>query len=285
MTQPAISQHVRSLESQFDLDLFERHGRHVSITDAGRVLVPLARDLLQRGHRLEETMESLHGEVVGLLRIGCSTAAGKYVLPRVLAGLREVHPLVDVVCHVTTRRSALDLLRAGDVQVALTSLREPLNGIEYRPFLTDRIVLIAPPQHRWSKAAAPISVRKLTEELFISREEESGTVEAVREGLAHHDVSIEDLQVHMVVGNSEAVRMTVAEGIGVAFVSAMVAAEAVELGKVAVIDVENLDLTRTLYIARDAGRPAGRTQAAFWDYAFSPANDEIRRRPADLTLP
>ncbi len=285
MTQPAVSQHVRSLEKRFDVALFERFGRHVTITDAGRALVSMARDLVERGHRIEETMASLHGQVVGLLKIGCSTAAGKYVLPKVLAGLRILHPQVDVVCHVTTRRTALGLLQSGEAQVALTSLREPIKNVEYRPYLTDRIVLIAPPDHTWALRGGGITVGDLTTERFVSREEGSGTIDALREGLAHHDLTLDDLSVHMVLGNSEAVRMAVAEGIGLAFVSAMVAAEALAAGTVSVVAVEDLELTRTLYMARDVSRPATRTQTAFWDFAFSPANDEIRRRPASVITP
>jgi DNA-binding transcriptional LysR family regulator len=280
MTQPAVSQQIRALEERFGIELFQRFGRHVALTDTGRALVPMGRDLLDRGHQLEESVASLRGEVVGQLRIGCSTAAGKYILPRLLAGLRSRHPQVEVVCHVTTRRLALDLLRTGEVQVALTSLREPIKGIEYRPFLTDRIILITPPDHPWVQRTTPVRVAELTEERFVAREEGSGTIDAVREGLAHHDLTLGDLQVHMTLGNSEAIRMAVAEGLGVAFVSAMVAAEAVAAGSVATCDVEGLQLSRTLSMARDVSRPASRVQSAFWDYSFSPENEELRRRPA-----
>lgn len=282
MTQPAVSQQIRSLEQRLVTDLFDRSGRNVSLTAAGRTLIPLARDVMDRAVHLEESMASIEGEVVGLLKIGCSTAAGKYVLPRLLAGLRAAHPRVDVVCNVTNRKSALDQLRSGEVQVALTSLREPLRAIEYRPFLTDRIVLIAPRGHPWARRGATITVAELLRERFIVREDASGTTEAVRGALARHDISLEELKVNMVLGNSEAIRMAVGEGIGVGFVSGMVAAEAVMAGTVSVVPVENLDITTTLFMARATDRPATRAQGAFWEYAFSPDNDEIRRRPARL---
>ena len=280
MSQPAVSQHIRSLEDRFGVALFERFGRHVTLTDTGRALIPMARDLIELSHQVEEAMSSLHGEVIGLLKIACSTAAGKYLLPRLLAGLRARHPQVEVICHVTSRGAALDLLRTGEVQVALTSLREPIKGIEYRPFLIDRIVLIVAPDHPWALRRQPVKVQELTRERFISREEGSGTSDAVREGLSHHGLSLGDLQVHLTLGNSEAIRTAVAEGIGVAFVSAMVAAESVAAGTVAVCEVEDLELTQTLYMARDVNRLAARVQAAFWEYAFSTENEELRRRPA-----
>jgi len=84
VTQPTVSMHIRSLEERLGLDLFERSGRNVILNEAGQTLVPLVRDILQRCVRIEETMVSLEGEIVGRLQIGCTTASGKYLLPRIL---------------------------------------------------------------------------------------------------------------------------------------------------------------------------------------------------------
>ena len=279
VTQPAVSMQIRGLEKRLGITLFDRVGRHVKLSEAGQALVPMARDLVDRSINIEESMASLHGEVVGVLRIGCSTAAGKYVLPRILAGLRARHSRVEVVCHVTGRHAALQLLKDGEVQVALTSLREPIKGIEYRPFLTDHIVLITPPEHPWAKRRAAVTPAELTEETFILREDGSGTMEAIREGLAWHDMTVGHLDRAMTLGNSEAIRMAVAEGIGVSFVSLMVADEAARAGRVAIVDVADLALSRTLHMAHDVDRPATRAQAAFWEFAFSPESDAVRRLP------
>jgi DNA-binding transcriptional LysR family regulator len=284
ITQPSVSMQIRSLEESLGAQLFERSGRAVRLTDVGRTLVPLARDLVERSIRVEEAIASLEGEVIGLLTIGCTTAAGKYVVPKLLAGLQARHPRVEVVCHVTTRRHALDLLRDGEAQIAITSLREPAKGIEYRPFATDRIVLITPPDHPWT-IGGPITPADLAEGRFIRREEGSGTLAALKEALAWHDLSLDHLPTVMTLGNSEAIWMAVAEGLGVAFVSSMVAGPPASMGSVAVVEVEGLHLTRTLYMVRDAARPASRAQSAFWDYAFSAESEAVRLRPSRVPGP
>jgi DNA-binding transcriptional LysR family regulator len=285
ITQPSVSMQIRSLEKALGARLFDRSGRAVRLTDVGRTLVPLARDLLERSIHLEETISSLEGEVIGLLTIGCTTAAGKYVVPKLLAGLRGRHPRVEVVCHVTTRRQALDLLRDGEAQIAITSLKEPARDIEYRPFATDRIVLISPPDHPWALREGPITPGELGDGQFIRREEGSGTLAALKDALAWHDLSIDDLPTLMTLGNSEAIWMAVAEGLGVAFVSSMVAAPPAAMGSIAIVDVAGLQLSRTLYMARDVARPASRAQSAFWDYAFSPESEAVRRRPSLIPGP
>jgi DNA-binding transcriptional LysR family regulator len=83
----------------------------------------------------------------------------------------------------------------------------------------------------------------------------------------------------MSMGNAEAIRMAVQERIGVAFVSVLVAREAHEAGNVAIVPVDGLDITKTLYMIRNPQRPATRAQTAFWDYAFAPENEAIRELP------
>ena len=260
VTQPTVSVQIRSLEDRLGIALVDGTGGHVGI---------------------EDTMVSLQGEIVGLLQIGCTTASGKYVLPRILGELRKAHPRVEVQVRITTRHDALELLRSGDVQVAVTSLQEPAKDLDYRRFATDHIVLIAPPDHRW--AHVRIRPADLVEGEFISREPGSGTVAAVREALAGHDLGVDDLPQIMELGNSEAIRIAVAEGIGVAFVSAMVATEAGR-NEVAIVDIEGFHPERTLYMVRDSSRSATRAQAAFWDYAFSDETAALRDRITNLVV-
>lgn len=280
ISQPAISMQIRSLEEKLKVPLFTRTGRQVALTEPGRVLIPMARNIIDHTIHLEETMASLQGEVVGVLKLGCSTAAGKYVIPKLMAGFHAHYPRVGLVCDVTGRHMALEKLREGDVQLAMTSLREPYKGIEYRPFLTDRIVLIVPPDHPWASLDRPLKPKELLEGNFILRESASGTRAAVVEGLSWHDMTLEDLERVMVLGNSEAICGAVQEKIGVGFVSTSVACEATKAGRVVPIQIEGMDLTTTLFMARDTDRPATRAQAAYWDFAFSTENEDIRREPS-----
>jgi DNA-binding transcriptional LysR family regulator len=279
VSQPAVSMQVRALETRLGIELFHRSGRNVALTEAGRALVPMARELVNRAIQVEEVMASMQGEVTGLLRLGCSTTAGKYVLPKLIAGLRERHHQVQVVCDIGTQGDALQMLLDGGIQIAITSLCEPHKDIEYRPFLTDRIVLIAPPDHPWAQDGRAIQPDELVNENIILREEDSGTLHAIKQGLAWHNLSVDSLNVVMVLCTSEAIRVAVQERIGVSFVSKIVAAEAVGAGLLAIVDVEGMELGQTLYLARHVRRPATSAQTAFWDYAFAPENEAIRRIP------
>ena len=280
ISQPSVSMQIRALESRMGVELFHRSGRSVTLTEAGQALVPLARSLAAQAVHAEEAMASHTGEIVGRLRIVCTTTAGKYLLPQLVSGLLKRHPMVSVECQVVHRGLAIERLCDGHAQIGITSLREGSEDtLEYRPFVTDRIALITPVDHPWVTREKAITPADLATERFIVREDASGTQHAVREALAWHDLDLDDLQTVMTMGNAEAIRMAVQEQIGVGFVSVLVAREAVDAGHLAMVPVKGLDITKTLYMIRDRRRPATPAQTAFWDYAFAPENELLRELP------
>ena len=285
ISQPAVSMQIRALEGRMGMDLFRRSGRSVALTEAGQAMIPMARDLCHRAISLEEAMASLEGDVVGMLKLVCTTTAGKYVLPRLLARFRDVNGRVEVACMVVGRDTAFARLADGEGHVGLASATDDIRGLEYRPFMTDQIALITPPGHRWALRNGPIRPEELLEERFIVRERSSGTSQAVREALAWHDLAPDDLQQSMLLGNSEAIRMAVQEGLGLAFVSTMVAYEAVQAGTLSIVPVEGMDISKTLFMIRNPEIPSTTAGAAFWEFAFAEENKDIRLRPGVTGVP
>jgi len=274
MSQPAVSMQIRSLEDRIGIKLFQRSGRHIELSEAGIALLPLARELVNLSVSAEETMASLKGSVVGLLKLACSTSGGKYILPKLIARFIDEFPEVQVACDVVSRGLALGALTGGTTQLAITSLKEPSRDLEYRLFTTDSVTLVAPPDHPWAKLRE-ISVDELCQGRFIVRELTSGTQQAVIQALANHDLSLNSLPKVMTLGNSEAIVMAVAEGIGVAFVSRRVMEGFITEGRVVPIRVEGLAIQQQLYMARHAHRAATGPQAAFWEFVYRPENSRI----------
>ena len=215
MSQPSVSQHIQSLEKHFKTKLFTRSGRNLQLTDAGLSLVPLAREMVRQSIRIDETMASLQGEVYGHLKVGCSTTPGKYILPPLLARFHNKYPQVKVTCHVTPQTQAIKLLCDGDIHFALTS--HPLESCretEFREFLCEEVVLIVPLNHPWAERDE-IEPEELYEADFISREEDSGSFIVVRDALYEIGISVNQLKIFLILGNSEAIALSVQEGLGV----------------------------------------------------------------------
>src|SRR5512141_1879208 len=112
LSQPAISFQIQALEQRLNLQLFQRSGRRIALTEAGRDLLPMAREMVGLSTRIEETMSAQQGIVKGHLNVGCSTSPGKYVLPGLIGAFRSQYPLVQFTVDVMDRQLVEEKLLA-----------------------------------------------------------------------------------------------------------------------------------------------------------------------------
>lgn len=148
LSQPAVSQIVQGLERQLGTQLFLRQGRTAQLNEAGQVLVSMARELVTSSQRVEQTMLSLHGEVIGEMSVGCSTASGKYLLPGMIAHFRREFPHVRINVLVTSRDSVINKLLSAEICLGVSSKMIEHQELEYQNFFQDDVILIAPANHR-----------------------------------------------------------------------------------------------------------------------------------------
>ena len=275
MSQPAVSQQIQSLEQHLGVELFERNGRRISLSAAGQTLLPKARDLIRNCRQVEEAAMALAGEVTGHLSIGCSTASGKYLLPRLLAQYREQYPLVRGTVRIGGRASVIEWLSAGEVDLAVTSERVQRSGLHFRRFFQDEIVLIVPRHHPWA-TRENVQPEELYGERFILREASSGTHLALLEGLDQVSVDADRLETVLTLGNAEAIVIAVEEGIGLGFVPNVTANRCMALGRIQAVPVENLEMRRWLYLVNNSQQPQTPALQAFWKFVDTiPTSNEL----------
>ncbi len=265
LSQPAISQSIQSLERRFNIALFSRQGHTARLSDGGKALLPLARELLASARRVEETMNTLNGMVAGHIHLACSTASGKYLMPARLAQFRAEYPAVRVDVQVCSRDVVVQQLLEEEVDFVVSSRQLDHRDLEFVPFYTDEATLIVPADHPWAHSKR-IYPDDLLDEALILREEGSGTYTALYEALRAHDIAPEMLNVAMTLGNAEAVALAVEEGIGIGFVSKLAAARSVALGRAVEVAIEGFDLRHALYFVRNRRTPMTHSQRTFWEF-------------------
>lgn len=282
LSQPAISQTINNLEKHFGTKLFARQGRSLYLTEIGQALRPMALELVSAARRMEESVSSLQGEVIGEFEIGCSTASGKYLLPNLIAVFRRIFPQVRINVLVTSRDSVIKKLLSGEIAMGISSRRVDHRELDYQDFFTDEVILIVPAGHPWTDFRR-VYPDDLLEEPIILREEGAGTLEVLKKGLLQHDISMDMLNVAMGIGNAEAIEIAVEEGIGVAFISQLAAARGLENGRVVEVEVEGMDLFRKIYLARNQRFPTTRAQSEFWEFVLKPQVEIMK--PVSEPLP
>jgi DNA-binding transcriptional LysR family regulator len=269
ITQPSVSQHIQSLEEHFDLPLFLRSGRNIELTEGGLALIPLARELVYLSIHIEETMASLKGDIHGHLIVGCSTSAGRYLLPKLLASLHTEYPQVRATCRVTTQAQALKMLQEGKVHLALASSPPFIADIEFRKVTEEAIVFVTPLEHPWARRDT-IELSDLVDGDFILPEEGSEIHSAVREALSNRQFSIYKLDTLVYLGSLEAIALSIQEGLGVGFLPELIVDRLVK-GNVKIVPIKNFSLERGIFVARNKVRPSTAAQDAFWELIVDPA--------------
>ena len=278
VSQPTVSHHIKVLEQEMGVVLFTRTNTGLELTEAGKVLLPWARRLLHDTNSMQAMMASIQDNIVGELRIACSTTAGKYVLPQLAARFCQRFPGVKVRILACMPEDVTVRLLDGEAHIGVLSREIPEAGLESQEFFRDIITLIVPSNHRWASRKS-IEAGELLEEPLILREETSGTRRVVLSELAKYDIGLDDLDIFMELGNAEAIVRTVAAGYGIAFVSKMATACPLERGNVVDIEVDGVNLKRTIYMARKASSSPHRPRDAFWGFIHAPENMDLIRLP------
>lgn len=276
LTQPTVSHHIKSLELEIGVELFDRSGSELQLTEAGRILQPWARKLIRQAIEMSEMMDSLQNKIVGSIRIACSTTTGKYLLPQLAARFHDLYPWVKITILSCTPDYVVPHLLEEDANLGVISREVSGDSIDCQEFFEDHIILIAPAEHPWAQRPF-IEPTDILDEPFIVRERTSGTRRVMLDVLNRHDISLDDLNVYLEVGNAEAIVETVAAGFGVSFVSRLAAACALDQGKIVEVPVADLDLRRKIFMIRRGIDVRNRAQEAFWSYIHDPSNQDLLR--------
>jgi DNA-binding transcriptional LysR family regulator len=276
LSQPTVSYHVKALEKELGASLFIRTGGGLQLTEAGRLLLPRARKLFHQSNEIEELLSSLEDGVIGELRIACSTTAGKYILPQLAARFCQRFPGIRVSILRCNPEGATAMLQENDANLGVVSFEVQDQNFEYQEFFEDVLTLIVPREHPWALRRA-IEPEELIHEPMIVREANSGTMRVLLSELAKHDISLDDLNIFMELGNAEAIVRTVAASYAISFVSTLASACPLERGHVVNVEVLGMNMRRKVYMMRKRLEEPHRAQEAFWSFIHSPVNLDLIR--------
>jgi len=277
LSQPSVSHQIKLLEQELGVTLFIRSNTGLQLTEAGRLLMPWARRLLHDTHDLKEMMNSLQNEIVGELRIACSSTVGKYILPQLAVRFNQRFPRVKVCILACVPEHVTLKLLDGGAHLGVVSTEFEDTSLETQEFYLDTISLIVPSNHRWAKRKT-IKPEEILEEKIIMREESSGTRRVVLSELAKYDISLQDLNILLELGNSEAIVNTVVAGYGVSFVSNLATVYPLAQGDLVDIAVEGLTLQRKIYMVRKLISAPHRPRDVFWGFIHEPSNADILKQ-------
>lgn len=256
-SQPAVSLQIQSLEEYLGVLLLDRRTKRVTMTEAGNLFYPVALDILSKLEATQRRLQELGGVVRGRLAVGGSTTPGQYILPKLLSLFKGEYPDVLVTLKIADTEAVEDAVITGDLAAGLTGAK-PKAQLKSRVFTEDEIVPIVPAKGGPGK----LDVDRIKLEPFILREKGSGTRRSIEEFFESSGVALEELNVAMELGSTEAVVKAVAAGLGISMVSKWAAADAIKLGDVKVASLKGTPIVRQIYLITGRRAPT-RTAEAF----------------------
>jgi LysR family transcriptional regulator, low CO2-responsive transcriptional regulator len=266
LSQPAVSMQVRQLEDEIGLPLFERLGKQVVVTEAGRELFHYSRAIGQSLREMEEVLESLKGVSRGSLRIAVASTVN-YFAPRLMAIFQQRHPGIGLRLDVTNRESLVQMLDSNSVDLVLMGVPPRHVEVESEAFMDNPLVVIAPPDHPLAGERA-ISLARLAEEVFVMREEGSGTRQAMERFFSERGQTIRH---GMQMTRNEAVKQAVRSGLGLSVVSLHTIELELETRRLVTLDVEDFPDRRQWYLVYRRGKRLSPAAGAFREFVLSEA--------------
>src|SRR5579864_5477963 len=227
--QPTVSALVADLERITQLTLLEQWGKRLTLTDEGHLFYAHTQHVLTAEDEIRRTaLEFRSAGVVdhASLHVAADRTVGTYVLPRLLGLFRQLQPTITLHLRVANRADVRTSLLAGDADLAIAGRPPMVDGLESEPFLHNPLVVVASPSHPLVQQRQ-ISLQRLSEETFLLREVGSGTRAAVEELF---EVAGLPLKIGMVLGHIEAIKQTIAAGLGVSVLSAVAVRREVQQG-------------------------------------------------------
>lgn len=258
VTQPTVSMQLRELADAVGLPLYEVIGKRLFLTQAGEELATTARAMVGEWSDFGQRMDALRGLTRGRLRIAVVSTA-QYFIPRILGRFCSRHPEVEIALEVLNRDGVVQRLRANQDDLYIMSMPPADMDIEKEVFLSNPLVVVAPASHPLA-GQARIALARLAPERFILREQGSGTRLACDAHFAAHGFKP---RVRLALGSNEAIKQSVAGGLGLAVLSTHSLGEPMGEESLVTLDVAGFPIQSRWYTVHPRGKRLSPTAQAF----------------------
>ncbi|MCB1621984.1 MAG: LysR family transcriptional regulator [Thiothrix sp.] len=261
MTQPAVSMQIRQLEQYLGIPLFERRGRRMCLTHAGRELLHYAGQVLHAYNDLQVAIEGMQQVDKGHLAVAVTTTANHFAT-KLLADFTRQHEGVTVTLDVSNRRTLLEQLENGEPDLVIMGEAPKGYNLQSEPLIPNPLVVIASPGHTCARQTW-LHLEDIMSERFVIREQGSGTRTAIEKHLHAYGYSC---QTSLEMRSNETIKHAVEAGLGLGIVPLHTIQPELDSGRLRVLNVESFPIQRYWHIVIRKGKRLSPVAQAFRDF-------------------
>ena len=243
ITQPAVTKHIKEIELNLNIKLFERNGTKIKLTKAGEILLKYTEEIFAIYQKMEFEIGQLQEKQKGTLRLGASTTIAQYVLPPILAEFRKRFPEIQLSLVIQNSEKIEDLLANHKIDVGLIEAQIKNRTFHYFPFMKDEIVLVSRQNHPIS-TKNNIKLDDLKHIPLVFREPGSGTLETIDLALKSKNIKLNELNIEIQLGSTESIKSYVLHSDALAFLSIQSILQELKNQTLTIIDIKNLVIER-----------------------------------------
>ncbi|HYX05852.1 MAG TPA: LysR family transcriptional regulator [Bacteroidales bacterium] len=256
ISQPAVTKHIKELENQLGITLFERRGNRITLTAAGEKVYQYARNSVMLYSELEHELSQLKDRYEGSLRIGASSTISQYVVPEVLASFHTQYPDIKLTLLNGNSFEMEQLLIEGKIDMALVENFSSRSDLRYVRFLEDEIVAVAGADSKIARKKS-LDLNDLPSVPLVIREQGSGTLEVIDEYLKKAGIQLNMLQIILHLGSTEAIKNFLIAFEGMGLVSVRALKKELQLNSLTIIPFRNPKIIRHFRIVLPKGYDPG----------------------------
>lgn len=246
LTQPAVTQHIKRLEKELNIKIFNRIGNDIKPTNEGNILIQYARRNIALYQRMEQSIldEQRH---IQRLTVGITHTAESNAVAEVLGKYSSKNPGTSITIISDSISNLYDMLKNFEIDLAVVEGKIQDNSINSLLLDTDSLVLVVSNNHPLSKKSM-VTINELKKEPLILRRPSSGTRNLFTAHLESNNMSLYDFNVVLEVDNIATIKDLIRRDIGVSILSRSVCLDELKKGKISVLPIENLSMIREINI-------------------------------------
>ena len=268
LSQPTVSEHIRSLEEELGQKLIDRLGREAVPTPVGLLLFKYAVKILRLHQDALEAVEKYGGKLVGRIMIGAGTIPGTYILPGLIGAFRNKYDSIRATLRIAGSQLIAAEVLSGQLDIGVIGARWNEKGLDWQDIFSDELALVVNADHPWA-SRDEVTLDELKSEPFILRESASGTRKVIDRILTEHRLDPSSLKEVAEIGSTAAIKEAVRSGIGVSILSVKSVEMDVSCGALVTVPVAGVKLERPFYLIRRKNRELSPVASVFWEYLLA----------------
>ncbi len=239
ITQPAVSAAIQNLETEYGVKLFHRLGRHIEITEAGKLLQTEAPKILDQVALTERALKELNNLQRGELKIGSSLTIGNYWLPEKIRQFQHNYPQININCTLANSEEICLGTEAGKFDLGLIEgeVKSELEDTLYQEEIgRDRLLIVVGKKHSWFNQEK-IKLNELIHSDWIMRESGSGTQQKLEKSLIEWGINPKQLKTTLILNTGEMIKAILEDSQAAAGISELMVKKEIKLGTLKAIKI------------------------------------------------